>query len=267
MGTSSHINSVPDCLPFQRPVSSSLSCPPEVIFDLSTEGNGRLLSSLAPTSRFFPCVWLLLTFSHACASLCNPDFFPCRDRNALCAVQLVGCVHVVSLSHSLSGARPSSAVWTQAAGSWSSHVEQPRGNWEETDFTSWNEQPRHHYTHHPSPRLLSFFPVVPGIQSLRLHVRLPFLILDYSLCCFVVLLWQPLTTNNKQKTPQHTTRTSRQLHHMTQALSLSLQSLLTDVDAATSPDRLCSGKKVFVFAPPEPVSVSAPFYRSGCTQT
>lgn len=109
MGTSSHINSVcfpcvPDCLriPFQRPVSSSLSCPPEVIFDLFTEGNGSLLSSPAPTSPFFPCVWLLLTFSHPRASLCNPDFFPCRDRSVLCAVRLVGSSSFVASTSFLS---------------------------------------------------------------------------------------------------------------------------------------------------------------------
>lgn len=46
-------------------------------------------------------------------------------------------------------ARPSSALWMQAAGSWSSHVEQPQGNQEETDFTSWNEESWHCCPHHP----------------------------------------------------------------------------------------------------------------------
>lgn len=36
--------------------------------------------------------------------------------------------------------RTVSALWMQAAGRWISHVEQPQGNQEETDFSSWNEE-------------------------------------------------------------------------------------------------------------------------------
>lgn len=167
---------------FQRPVSSSLSCPLEVIFDLFTEGNGGLLSSLVPTSQFFPCVWLLLTFSRRRASLCNPD--------VRCAVRLAGGSSLAEsasfLSHTVKrqglGHPPLRGRRRQGA-----HLS--RGTASGRKLISLRGMSSRDTTrHHPSPLLLSFFPVMLGIQSLRLCVRCrPVFTLDYSLCCFLVM--------------------------------------------------------------------------------
>lgn len=70
---------------------------------------------------------------------------------SLCAHILLGKCHgLVS--------RPSAALWKEAAGGWSSRVEQPQGNKEETDFPSWNEQELHSAgpSIHPTPLISAF---------------------------------------------------------------------------------------------------------------